>query len=76
MMQAIRQKSKVHYKVHRWYPKEKDDAIFQVWAEACSEKHNDCLGCPLLKDCQDLVDRLINCMDMPAPGHREIALKH
>ena len=48
----------------RWYQKKLDDVIIQRWAEACSEKHNDCLNCPFLEDCQDLIDRLIACMDV------------
>ncbi len=74
-MQSSRRKPEVPHRVARWYPKKKDDIIFQRWAEACSERHNDCLSCPFVQDCQDLVDRLINCMDVPPPGHREMLSK-
>jgi hypothetical protein len=49
----------------RWQPKRLDDVIIARWAEACSDRHNDCLDCPFLKQCQDLIDRLIACMDPP-----------
>ena len=46
----------------RWYPKKLDDVIIQHWTEACSDRHNDCLNCPFVEECQDLIDRLIACM--------------
>ena len=49
----------------RWYRNKLDDMIIQRWAEACRDRHNDCLNCPFLKECQDLMDRLISCMDVP-----------
>jgi hypothetical protein len=55
----------------RWYPKKLDDMIIARWAEACSERHNDCCSCPFLEKCQDLMDRLIACMDVKPTGHRE-----
>jgi hypothetical protein len=51
-----------HVRWSRWSPKKLDDVVIQRWAEACSDKHNDCLNCPFLEECQDLIDRLIACM--------------
>ena len=70
-MQTAKARQTVHRRSARWYPKRNDDMIIQRWAEACSEKHKDCLDCPYLRECQDLVDRLISCMDVQKPGHRE-----
>jgi hypothetical protein len=49
----------------RWYPKKKDDNVIGLWADACSRAHNDCAGCTLKSDCEDLADRLISCMSVP-----------
>ena len=70
-MQSTRRRTVGRSKCVRWCPKEGDDGIIQRWAEACSEMHNVCLGCPHFEGCQDLVDRLISCMDVQSPGHRE-----
>lgn len=70
-MQSTRRRTIARGKCVRWYPKEGDDEVIQRWAEACSEMHNVCLGCLCLEDCQDLVDRLISCMDVQSPGHWE-----
>ncbi|MCX5998758.1 MAG: hypothetical protein NTU41_03990 [Chloroflexi bacterium] len=59
----------------RWYPKQEDDVIIQRWTEACSERHNDCLGCEFVQGCEDVVDRLIACMDVLPTGHRETVTK-
>jgi len=48
----------------KWYRNKTDDTIIQRWAEACSDRYNDCLNCPFLKECQDLMDRLIACMEV------------
>ena len=69
-MQSAKRKPEMRYRSARWHTKERDDVIIQRWAEACSEKYNDCLGCPYTKECQDLMDRLISCMDVPKAGHR------
>lgn len=34
-------------------------AIIQRWVDACSDKNSDCRNCPFLRDCQDLVDKLV-----------------
>ncbi|RLC92038.1 MAG: hypothetical protein DRI39_08985 [Chloroflexi bacterium] len=71
-MDASRRKCRVPHRSSRWYPKKVDDVIIQRWAEACSQKHDGCRDCPYVEECQDLVDRLIACMDVQPPGHREI----
>lgn len=48
----------------RWYPRKTDSIIIGYWAEACSDKHNNCLNCIFLEECQDLVDRLTECIDV------------
>jgi len=69
-MQSTRQRLSRRRRCVRWYPKQGDNEIIQRWADACSEIHNGCLGCPFMDDCEDLVDRLIQCMEVPSPGHR------
>jgi hypothetical protein len=71
-MESAHRKRGAPHRSTRWYPKKVDDVIIQRWAEACSQKHDSCRDCPLHKDCEDLVDRLIACMDVRPPGHREI----
>ena len=70
-MQSSRTRQGEDHRVTKWYPKQEDDAIIQRWTEACSEKHNDCLGCEFVQGCEDVVDRLIACMDILPTGHRE-----
>ena len=48
----------------RWYPRKPDSIIIGYWAEACSDMHNDCLSCLFVEECQDLIDRLTECMDV------------
>jgi hypothetical protein len=60
----------------RWYRNKLDDMIIQRWAEACSDRHNDCLNCSFLEECQDLIDRLIACMDVVPTRPQEMILKH
>ena len=60
----------------RWYAKRLGDVIIQRWAEACSDRHNDCLRCALLEQCQDLIARLIACMDVAPARLREMRLEH
>ena len=74
-MQSSRPRRRADHRVTRWYPKQQDDVIIQRWTEACSEKHRDCLGCAFVDDCEDVVDRLIACMDVLPTGHREMVPK-
>ena len=60
----------------RWYRNKLDDMIIQRWAEACSDRHNNCLNCPLLEECQDLMDRLIACMDVAPTRLPDMIAKH
>jgi len=60
----------------RWYSKKLDKVIIQRWAEACSDRHNDCLNCPFLEECQDLIDRLLACMDVAPPRLLEMIAEH
>jgi len=69
------ERSKPQHRVTRWYPKKDDDMIIERWADACSEKHESCRNCTFLEGCQDLVDRLIACMDVRPPRHREVLAK-
>jgi len=71
-----RQETQKQVRWSRWYRNKLDDMIIQRWAEACSDRHNDCLNCPLLHDCQDLMDRLIACMDVAPTRPRETITKH
>lgn len=48
----------------RWYPKKSDDSIIERWAAACSRLNDDCRGCEMYDDCQDLADRLIGCISV------------
>lgn len=57
----------------RWYPKKLDDVIIARWAEACSERHDNCCSCQFLQECEDLIDRLIACMDVGPTSHREVS---
>ena len=68
-------KPRAQHRITRWYPKKRDDVIIERWAEACSERHNSCRKCPHTEECQDLVDRLIACMDVRPSGHREVVGK-
>ena len=69
------EKSGAQHRVTRWYPKKDDDMIIERWADACSEKHESCRNCTFLEGCQDLVDRLIACMDVRPPRYREVLAK-
>jgi len=60
------------HRVTRWYPKKEDDTIIGRWADACSQIHESCRYCTFLEECQDLVDRLIACMDVSPPRLREV----
>jgi hypothetical protein len=60
----------------RWYRNKLDDMIIQRWAEACSDRHNDCLNCPFMEECQNLIDRLIACMDVAPTKPQEIITKN
>ena len=71
-----RDEIKKHVRWSRWYAKKLDDVIIQRWAEACSDRHNDCLRCALLEQCQDLIDRLIGCMDVAPARLREMMVRH
>ena len=66
---------KPQHRVTRWYPKMDDNMIIERWADACSQKHESCCNCTFLEGCQDLVDRLIACMDVRPPRHREVVAK-
>jgi len=48
----------------KWYPKKNDSTIIGYWADACSEKNNHCLDCLFLEECQDLIDRLTDSMEV------------
>jgi len=52
----------------RWHVKKHDDTLIERWARACSMEHGDCRGCEFVESCQDLADRLIGCMGVPATG--------
>ena len=60
----------------KWYRNKLDDMIIQRWAEACSDRYNNCLNCSFLEECQDLMDRLIACMDVAPTRLPAMIAKH
>jgi hypothetical protein len=78
VVESTKQRQQIRKQVRwsRWYPKKLDDVIIYRWAEACSDRHNDCLKCPFLEECQDLIDRLIACMDVTPTKLLERMVKH
>ena len=57
----------------RWHVKKHDDTLIERWARACSTEHGECRGCEFIESCQDLADRLIGCMGVPATGQCKLS---
>jgi hypothetical protein len=70
-MRRTEEESQAKRRWARWYPKKHDDKLIERWAGACSTIYDECRDCQYMEDCQDLADRLIGSMNVPATGGRK-----